>query len=59
MLDMLKYFILPVLENETSDSVWYIVVSVFHKDTTYRNSYVVENLKLYQVWSNVRVIPCP
>lgn len=56
---MLKYFILPLLEDETSDSVLLVVISVFHKDTTYRNSYMVENLRFYQFWSDIGVILCP
>lgn len=30
-LDMLKYFILPLLGNETYDSTLYIVVFAFHR----------------------------
>lgn len=31
MLDMLKDFILPLLENETYDSILYTVVFAFHR----------------------------
>lgn len=47
---MLKYFILPLLESEILILFFYVVISMFHNNTTCRNSYKGENLKCYQVW---------